>query len=1017
MATNIDTGLTVADAVNADHSPHIFTMSNGDLVAIYYDGTNFVWRSKSGGSWSGKTTITLDTGVTPPQVSYLTRTGDVIFAVVSKDPIDASHNGDIFQLTYTTSTHTLATTNKQIDAADGAEKAAGIGYTSGASANNQVQVLHGAANGGFATVQQLNVNPTIYGTDQVPTFMDYRSSARTGLITDGTTTTYLIYAIGATGTSFAVERFVTSTAADNVESPPAPAANLAGVTAVWDGTNYVFIANENNAKLRYLTRTGTNTYGSWTDILSDSSLTGQPAVCVKSGGDLALFYRTNKNQANGEIWVVQRTGGTWGSPALLAGGAATGWSNPSVAASDLNDSGVARVVYVTGTASAWTLVEDAYTFGGGGSPVAITGEADGVGAATLTLTVSHALTGESDGVGATTLALTVTRAMAGTAAGVGTAAFSLTVSHAIVGEADGVGTASLTPTVSHLLIGESDGVGTASVTLTVSHLITGEADGVGVATLSLNVGAGVHITGEADGVGVATLTPTVSHLLAGSASGVSTATLTLIVSHLLSGQANGAGTVSLALIVAHLLTMRADGVGVATARISAGNAVQLPPPAMPRISLNAPAFGSNITYAPSRADNSTYGDFWRSIDVPSVGSPVYLAYDLSSVSSTQRGKVLVNLINEHGSLYYNTDTSQATSLFTDYQLQGNTAAGGSLPGSGWVDLITPVTGNLYPTRQHTFDFTGYNWLRLLVTASSGNPVGGNNDVSVQMDVHDAHLASTGQPSPFYDAWLFLGDSITTEGALHANLDGSGDWGYGGAIANLINTGTSGAFFPATIDGGNSGMTMAWAATNIANLLNGFSNGFVSLAFGTNDANNAGFDWTAGDTNVQGVYANLKTCIDAALALNNVVVVPKIPDSGPDSPFAGFNGNLVNQYVATQLPTDYPSQFGKSVMIGPDFWTFFANNQNLIRTDSGPIQIHPTYTEVGGAASGYEHMHLLWQAWMLANIYQPAPPPPQIVPGSVSLSDGAVGSATLADALVSRASIGDTAVGMLVLSDA
>ena len=248
MPTNIDTGLTVADAVNADHSPHIFTMSNGDLVAIYYDGTNFVWRSKSGGTWSAKTTITLDTGVTPPQVSYLTRNGDVIFAVVSKDPIDATHNADFFQLTYTPATHTLATTNKQVDAADGSEKAAGIGYTSGASANNQLQVLHGNAAGSFATVQQLNVNPTIYGTDQVPTMMDYRTSALTGLVTDGTTTTYLIYAIASTGTAFKVERFVTSSATDNVESPPAPAFKLIGVCA--DAVEPTAPVNKTNMAIR-----------------------------------------------------------------------------------------------------------------------------------------------------------------------------------------------------------------------------------------------------------------------------------------------------------------------------------------------------------------------------------------------------------------------------------------------------------------------------------------------------------------------------------------------------------------------------------------------------------------------------------------------------------------------------------------------------------------------------------------------------------------------------------------------
>lgn len=377
MPTNIDTGLTVQDAVAADHSPHIFTMSNGDLVTIYYDGTNWVWRSKSGGSWSAKTTIALDTGTTPPKISYLTRNGDALYGYVSTDPIDATHNADSFQFAYTTSTHTLSTSNKQTDAGDGNEKAGGIGFISGASANNQVQILHSNSAGSFATVQQQNVNPTIVGTDIATTFTDFRSTARSGVLTDGASTTYLIYGIAATGTAFKVERIVTTGTTSTVESPTAPAANLIGIAGVWDGTNFLFIANENNGKIRALTRTGTNTYGSWVDVVTDAGITGEPAVCVKANGDLAVFYRTTTNQANGEIWVVQRTSGTWGSPALLAGGASTGWSNVSVAASDLNDAGNARVVYVTGTASTWTLVEDVYAFttgggGGGGSPAPAT---------------------------------------------------------------------------------------------------------------------------------------------------------------------------------------------------------------------------------------------------------------------------------------------------------------------------------------------------------------------------------------------------------------------------------------------------------------------------------------------------------------------------------------------------------------------------------------------------------------------------------------------------------------------
>lgn len=576
MPTNIDTGLTVQDAIAADHSPHIFTMSNGDLVVIYYNGTNLVWRSKSGGSWSAATTITLDTGVTPPKISYLTRNGDVIFANVSTDPIDASHNADWFRFTYNTATHVLGQTTKQVDAGDGNEKAAGIGYISGATANNQVQMLHGNAAGNFATIQQLNVNPTIVGTDVATVFGDFRQTARTGLITDGASTTYLLYAIAATGTAFKIERIVTTGTTSTAETPPAPAALLAGVTGIWDGTNFVIIANENNAKLRYLTRTGTNTYGAWTDILSDASLVGEPAVCVKSNGDLMLFYRTNKNQANGEIWVVSRVSGTWGSPSLLAGGASTGWSNPSCAASDLNDAGNARVVYVTGTASTWTLVEDNATWSSGG--VAIVGEADGVGAATFALTVTHNLVGEADGVGAATLSLTVSHTLTGEADGVGTATLTPTVSHLIAGtaagtsgaslnlttpirgETDGVSSATLTLTVTHQLTGEADGAGNAALALTVTHNLAMRADGTGVATLGIIAGG---VSAKADGVGTTTLTLTVTHVIAGEADGAGTSTLTLTVSHQIAVRADGSGVATLALLVGGIKG-EADGVGVVT---------------------------------------------------------------------------------------------------------------------------------------------------------------------------------------------------------------------------------------------------------------------------------------------------------------------------------------------------------------------------------------------------------------------------------------------------------------------
>lgn len=371
---------------------------------------------------------------------------------------------------------------------------------------------------------------------------------------------------------------------------------------------------------------------------------------------------------------------------------------------------------------------------------------------------------------------------------------------------------------------------------------------------------------------------------------------------------------------------------------------------MPLISQSKPAFASDITYTPGNADDANYATVWRSNSAPSVGSPAWLAYDLSTVPSGSRNHLMVDLLNQQGSQYYNTDASNSISLFQDYKLQGNTAAGGgSAPTTGWVDLIT-ITGNFYPQRTHeinNFSSSGYNWLRLLVTAAGGTAP--NNDVNVQMDVHDASLGKQ-------ETFLIIGDSITAEATGVHNIDGS-TWNYGGWIGQVINARTSGRFWPIIIDGGNGGMTMSWAATNIAGLLANYTGKFVVIAFGTNDCNQS-FAFSAGDANVTGIYANLLTVVDACISGGFTVIVPKIPWGSNNGGNLGTNANLVNTYVAAHLPTDRPACF-----IGPDFWSFFNANPTLIRDG-----IHPTYTEVSGARSGYEAMIDLYATWMLDTLY-------------------------------------------------
>src|SRR5262249_1597167 len=53
---------------------------------------------------------------------------------------------------------------------------------------------------------------------------------------------------------------------------------------------------------------------------------------------------------------------------------------------------------------------------------------------------------------------------------------------------------------------------------------------------------------------------------------------------------------------------------------------------LPVISRNAPAYTNSFNaYDPSRADDGNYATLWRTNDVPTASSPIWLAYDLSGV--------------------------------------------------------------------------------------------------------------------------------------------------------------------------------------------------------------------------------------------------------------------------------------------------------------------------------------------------------------------------------------------------
>jgi acyl-CoA thioesterase-1 len=93
---------------------------------------------------------------------------------------------------------------------------------------------------------------------------------------------------------------------------------------------------------------------------------------------------------------------------------------------------------------------------------------------------------------------------------------------------------------------------------------------------------------------------------------------------------------------------------------------------------------------------------------------------------------------------------------TDYGGMGSykveTSANSTNGSDGTWKTVLTVTGNLFRTREHAFDFAGQRWVRLAVTGKTPTTY----RYGIQLDEVDLHDASAGAD----DTWFFLGDSIT-----------------------------------------------------------------------------------------------------------------------------------------------------------------------------------------------------------------------------------------------------------------
>jgi lysophospholipase L1-like esterase len=362
------------------------------------------------------------------------------------------------------------------------------------------------------------------------------------------------------------------------------------------------------------------------------------------------------------------------------------------------------------------------------------------------------------------------------------------------------------------------------------------------------------------------------------------------------------------------------------------------PAIMPVISRGVPAYTNDDfsgAFPASNANNLLYGNYWRTVTAPTgnadsgtLTQAVYLAYDLSSVPSAQRGQVVAAWYNDPATGIYNPSLVSQTynNVPRDYTIEVNAAAGGSLPSSGWVTLAT-VTNNLYHSRQHALDLTGYNWIRINISAINGSIA--NNNAQLNFDIHDAHLANE-------DNWIFFGDSITQRGLDHSDT----------ILPSLINT-VQATRWPLMECGGIGGDLSTTRVIELNTWLPLFSGKYVGLLYGTNDANNAG----PGDPNFGPAFTTaMTTMIQAIIAAGKV---PVLPISIPWGKTANIqaNGPTINTRIAT-LMTTFPQ-----IVHGPDLWAYFQANPSLINDND----VHPT-------TDGYVAYRQQWADVLIANVY-------------------------------------------------
>jgi hypothetical protein len=297
---------------------HLFTMSDGARVVIYYDGTFWGYKIRTAnGSWGTFTPL-----VAPSSVygTVFTQVADTIYGAESQDVARVQ----ILKLVYSGGSITQSNVAASRPNGPGGNYGQAVYWD---STNSYLHVLYWDDVGGVAyldaydstLVNRISIDITSYGgTGDAGINSLFGSGANSFFLSWWPPLTGLgqVTAISASATAY------TLTAETSV-SPATPAQFGNHVTAIWDGSNVVFAAARDGLAIETMSRTAPNSYTSWQTLLGpDPNLgLGSGPFLVRKGtgpaSDLALLFVGSEQAArDGIVWSFQRLGGAWFGPVL-----------------------------------------------------------------------------------------------------------------------------------------------------------------------------------------------------------------------------------------------------------------------------------------------------------------------------------------------------------------------------------------------------------------------------------------------------------------------------------------------------------------------------------------------------------------------------------------------------------------------------------------------------------------------------------------------------------------------------